>query len=57
MRNQSLKSLALISDTALDVLAQLASAHMFALCQALDLRDMRLKVLEYLKPRLMDDIE
>lgn len=59
MGNQSLNSLALISarytHTALDVLTQLASAHMFALCQALDLRAMRLKFLEIFKPRLMDD--
>ena len=61
MGNQALNSLALISarytHTALDVLAQLTSAHVFALCQALDLRAMRLKFLEYFKPRLMDDTE
>lgn len=42
MGNQSINSLALISSrytlTAADVLAQLAAAHIVALCQALDLR-------------------
>ncbi len=61
MGNQALNSLALISarytHTALDVLTQLASAHVFALCQALDLRAMRLKFLEDFKPVLMRDTE
>lgn len=61
MGNQALNSLALISarytHTAVDVLTQLASAHVFALCQALDLRAMRLMFLEDFKPRLMKDTE
>lgn len=54
MGNQALNSLALISarytHVALDVLSQLASAHLFALCQALDLRVMHLRFLEALHP-------
>ena len=54
MGNQALNSLALISArysvTALDVLSQLASAHLFALCQALDLRAMHIRFLEALEP-------
>jgi len=50
MGNQSLNSLALISSRytldALDVLSQLAAAHLLALCQALDLRAMHLSFLE-----------
>ncbi|KAK4690320.1 hypothetical protein P7C71_g6444, partial [Lecanoromycetidae sp. Uapishka_2] len=46
MGNQALNSLALISarytSIAIDVLSQLAAAHLFALCQALDLRAMQL---------------
>ncbi|CAD6580181.1 MAG: hypothetical protein ASARMPRED_009378 [Alectoria sarmentosa] len=61
MGNQALNSLALISarytHTALDVLTQLASAHVFALCQALDLRAMRLRFLDDFKPLLMKDTE
>ena len=44
MGNQALNSLGLVSarytHTALDVLSQLAAAHLFTLCQALDLRAM-----------------
>jgi len=54
MGNQALNSLALISarytHVALDVLSQLASAHLFALCQALDLRAMHIRFLEALEP-------
>ncbi|MCJ1249796.1 hypothetical protein MMC30_007022 [Trapelia coarctata] len=54
MGNQALNSLALISArytlVALDVLSQLASAHLFALCQALDLRAMHIRYLETFKP-------
>ncbi len=61
MGNQSLKSLALVSarytHTALDVLTQLASAHMLALCQAVDLRAMQIKFLEAFKPLLMSTTE
>lgn len=50
MGNQSLNSLALISARytldALDVLSQMAAAHLLALCQALDLRAMNLRFLE-----------
>lgn len=50
MGNQALNSLGLMSarytHTALDVLSQLASAHLFTLCQALDLRAMHFKFLE-----------
>ncbi|MCJ1419775.1 hypothetical protein MMC32_006131 [Xylographa parallela] len=59
MGNQSLNSLALISarytHTALEVLSQLASAHLFALCQALDLRAMQLVFLEAMEPVLMEN--
>lgn len=58
MGNQSLNSLALISarytHTALDVLTQLIAAHLFALCQALDLRAMNLHFLEGVKPQILD---
>ena len=55
MGNQQLNSLGLISarytHTALDVLAQMAAAHLFVLCQALDLRALNRKFLEAFKPR------
>ena len=61
MGNQALNSLALISarytHTALDVLTQLASAHVLALCQALDLRAMKIKFLATFKPLLMNITE
>ncbi|KAK4216869.1 L-Aspartase-like protein [Rhypophila decipiens] len=48
MGNQSLNSMALVSARytleAVDVLSQLASAHLLAVCQALDLRPWRLRV-------------
>jgi len=54
MGNQALNSLAFISArysiVALDILSQLASAHLFAVCQALDLRVMHVLFLETLKP-------
>lgn len=56
MGNQSLNSLGLISarytHIALDVLSQLASAHLFTLCQALDLRAMHWRFLEAVEPML-----
>ena len=56
MGNQALNSLGLISarytHTALDVLSQLAAAHLFTLCQALDLRAMHLRFLEAIEPVL-----
>ena len=56
MGNQALNSLGLISTrythTALDVLSQLAAAHLFTLCQALDLRAMHLRFLEAIEPAL-----
>lgn len=54
MGNQALNSLALISarytHTALDILTQLAAAHLLALCQALDLRAMHASFLRNLHP-------
>ncbi|KAI9879101.1 MAG: hypothetical protein M1830_009554 [Pleopsidium flavum] len=56
MGNQALNSLGLISarytHIALDVLSQLASAHLFTLCQALDLRALNLRFLEDVEPML-----
>ena len=47
MGNQALNSLALISArytlTSLEVLSKLVAAHLFALCQALDLRAMHIQ--------------
>ena len=58
MGNQSLNSLALISarycQTALDVLSQLAAAHLLCLCQALDLRAMHIGFLETFQPIFQD---
>ena len=55
MGNQALNSLALISarytHTALDLLSKLASAHLFTLCQALDLRAMHERFLEQVAPQ------
>ena len=57
MGNQSLNSLALISarytHTAVEVLTELTAAHLFAVCQALDLRVMNLLFLQDLQPRLL----
>ncbi|KAH8726597.1 phenylalanine ammonia-lyase [Phaeosphaeriaceae sp. PMI808] len=54
MGNQSINSLALISSrytiTASEVLAQLAAAHLVALCQALDLRALNAQFLSSLSP-------
>ena len=54
MGNQALNSLALISARytldALDVLAQLAAAHLVAVCQALDLRALNAAFLARLEP-------
>ncbi|MCJ1434681.1 hypothetical protein MMC27_004050 [Xylographa pallens] len=59
MGNQSLNSLGLISarytHTALEVLSQLASAHLFALCQALDLRALQIVFLKAMEPVLMEN--
>ena len=58
MGNQSLNSLALISarycHMALDVLSQLAGGHLFALCQALDLRAIHIKFLVAFQPVFCD---
>ena len=58
MGNQSLNSLALISarycQTAVDVLSQLAAAHLLCLCQALDLRAMHIAFLQTFKPIFQD---
>lgn len=57
MGNQSLNSLALISarytHSALEVLLHLAACHLFALCQALDLRAMHARFLEALEPTFL----
>ena len=54
MSNQALNSMALVSarytHTALDVLFQLSSYYLFALCQALDLRAMQHHFLSILQP-------
>lgn len=54
MGNQSLNSLALISARytmdAISVLTQLSSAHLVALCQALDLRAMHVRFMEASEP-------
>lgn len=56
MGNQSLNSLALISARytldAISILTQLSSAHLVALCQALDLRAMNARFLETLQKEL-----
>ena len=56
MGNQSLNSMAFVSarytHTAIDVISQLAAAHLFCVCQALDLRCIQLRFLETLQPRL-----
>ncbi|KAF5870713.1 putative phenylalanine ammonia-lyase protein [Botrytis fragariae] len=60
MGNQALNSLALISarytHTALDVLSQLAAAHLVALCQAMDLRALHLLFLQSFEPLLKSAI-
>jgi phenylalanine ammonia-lyase len=52
--NQSINSLALVSarytHMALDVLSQLSAAHLYSLCQALDLRAMQAQYLQALSP-------
>ncbi|KAG7007616.1 phenylalanine aminomutase (L-beta-phenylalanine forming) [Physcia stellaris] len=57
MNNQALNSLALVSarytHTALDVLFQLSSYYLFALCQALDLRAMQARFLSALQPSFL----
>ena len=58
--NQSINSLALISvrytHMALDVLSQLSAAHMYSLCQALDLRAMQAQYLQALLPLFKESI-
>lgn len=52
--NQSINSLALISvrytHVALDVLSQLSAAHLYSLCQALDLRALQSRYLQAFQP-------
>ncbi|KAL8727985.1 MAG: hypothetical protein Q9181_005502 [Wetmoreana brouardii] len=54
MGNQAVNSLALISARytldALDILSQLAAAHLVAVCQALDLRALQIRFLASLEP-------
>jgi phenylalanine ammonia-lyase len=61
MGNQALNSLALISGRytldAIDVLSQMAAAHLLALCQALDIRALNHRFLETLQPQLEDLIQ
>lgn len=61
MGNQALNSLALISAryafVAIDVLSQLAAAHLFALCQALDLRAMQISFLDAFEPVFRADTD
>ena len=61
MGNQSLNSLALISarytHTAVDVLAQLAAAHLLAVCQALDLRALHKQFFDSLRQPIESLIE
>ena len=61
--NQALNSLVLISARytldALQVLTQLSAAHLFALCQAIDLRALNLRFLETLKghfTKMLEDV-
>ncbi|PQE24033.1 phenylalanine ammonia-lyase protein [Rutstroemia sp. NJR-2017a BVV2] len=60
MGNQALNSLALISarytHTALEVLSQLAAAHLLSLCQALDLRALHQSFLQAFEPLLKNAI-
>src|ERR1700733_6418902 len=61
MGNQALNSLALISGRytldAIDVLSQMAAAHLLALCQALDIRALNHRFLETLQPQFEDLIQ
>ncbi|KAL8698794.1 MAG: hypothetical protein Q9224_001687 [Gallowayella concinna] len=61
MGNQGINSLALISARytldALDILSQLAAAHLVALCQALDLRVLRIRFLASLESSFRTSIE
>lgn len=58
MHNQSVNSLALISARytaeAAEVVAMMASAHLYALCQALDLQAMHAEFVTRLEPSLLD---
>ena len=60
MGNQALNSLAFISARytmdSLNILKQLAAAHLVAVCQALDLRVFQLKFLATLHPQFRDEI-
>ena len=57
MGNQSLNSMAFVSarytHTALDVISQLAAAHLFALCQALDLRCIQVNFFNELRQKIV----
>lgn len=57
MSNQSINSLALISarytQMAVDVLSLMSAAHLYSLCQALDLRVMQVHFMEQLRPAII----
>ncbi|KAF4961415.1 hypothetical protein FGADI_269 [Fusarium gaditjirri] len=61
MHNQSINSLALISRRytlqAADVVIQMCAAHIFAVCQALDLRVLHLTYLESLRSKLASIVQ
>lgn len=61
MGNQAINSLALISSRytldSLQVLTQLAAAHLLALCQALDLRAMHLRFLETMSGHFLEALQ
>ncbi|KAM5366922.1 hypothetical protein ACJA88_011783 [Fusarium oxysporum] len=60
MHNQSINSLALISGRytlqAADVVAQMCAAHLFAVCQALDLRVIHMTYLKALRTKLVSKV-
>ncbi|KAF5631670.1 phenylalanine ammonia-lyase [Fusarium sp. NRRL 25303] len=61
MHNQSINSLALISGRytlqAADVVMQMCAAHLFAVCQALDLRVLHMTYLESLRNKLVSIVQ
>ncbi|KAF5981210.1 phenylalanine ammonia-lyase [Fusarium bulbicola] len=61
MHNQSINSLALISGRhtlqAADVVMQMCAAHLFAVCQALDLRVLHMTYLKHLRNKLVSIVQ